>query len=90
MTRSSMINSMTGYATAARELAWGSVSVELRSVNGRFLDLSLRLPEELRSLEPALRELVSGVFKRGKIELRLTSGRENEGAWPRPTPPPPP
>ncbi len=84
---------MTGYASASAGgstnpetgVVTGTASVELRSVNGRFLDLSLRLPEELRALEPALRELVSGGFKRGKIELRLSTGREGDGAWPRPT-----
>ncbi|MDZ5457693.1 YicC/YloC family endoribonuclease [Azohydromonas lata] len=88
------VYSMTGYASASAGGATnpesgavsGSVSVELRSVNGRFLDLSLRLPDELRSLEPALRELVSGTFKRGKIELRVSTGRDGEGAWPQPTP----
>jgi len=54
------------------------VSVELRSVNGRFLDLSLRLPDELRALEPALRDLVAAAVKRGKVELRITSQREAE------------
>ena len=51
----------------------GAVSVELRSVNGRFLDLVLRLPDEFRSLEPTLRELIGARFKRGKIELRMTT-----------------
>ena len=46
------------------------VSAEVRSVNGRFLDLSLKLPEEMRGLEPALRELVAAAVKRGKVELR--------------------
>ncbi len=55
------------------------MSVELRSVNGRFLDLSLRLPDEMRSLEPALRELVAGAVKRGKVELRIASQRDAEG-----------
>jgi hypothetical protein len=59
------VYSMTGYASAAlRSPArpWASrpaVTAEVRSVNGRFLDLSLRLPDELRGLEPALRELVA-------------------------------
>jgi uncharacterized protein (TIGR00255 family) len=76
---------MTGYASASvgaglradgTAAAGASVSAELRSVNGRFLDLSLKLPEEFRALEPALRELVTASIKRGKVELRLTSGRE--------------
>ena len=55
------------------------VSAEVRSVNGRFLDLSLKLPEEMRGLEPALRELVAAAVKRGKVELRLVSARESVG-----------
>ncbi len=81
MTRSSMINSMTGYATAARELAWGSVSVELRSVNHRYLDVSFRMPDELRPAETALREAIAATVTRGKIECRvayaLRSGAQN-------------
>ena len=89
------VYSMTGYASAAAApseagVAAGNatpaVSVELRSVNGRFLDLSFRLPDELRGLEPALRELVGAAFKRGKIEMRINSSREADGAWPQPTP----
>ena len=62
------------------------IGVELRSVNGRFLDLALRLPDEYRSLEPALRELLTGRFKRGKIELRLTGAGDAENANAEPTP----
>ena len=85
------VYSMTGYASASAGAARqgesslpvtaggaASVSAELRSVNGRFLDLSLRLPDELRSLEPALREIVAGAIRRGKVELRLSTGRESE------------
>ena len=61
-----------------------SATVELRSVNGRFLDLSLRLPDELRSLEPALRELVGSSFRRGKIELRLSTQTSSSTPWPQP------
>jgi len=64
----------------------GGVGVELRSVNGRFLDLSLRLPDEFRALEPALRDLVGAVVRRGKIELRLTSTREADTGWSEPHP----
>lgn len=63
-----------------------SVSIELRSVNGRFLDLGFRLPDEFRGLEPVLRELLSGAFKRGKIELRLSTRSESETHWPQPQP----
>src|SRR5205823_6871756 len=63
-----------------------SVTVELRSVNGRFLDLAFRLPDELRSLEPALRELLGGAFRRGKVEMRLSTRAEGDAAWPQPQP----
>jgi len=63
-----------------------SVMVELRSVNNRFLDLGMRLPDEFRSLEPVLRELITKRFRRGKIELRLNTHRETESAWPQPQP----
>jgi uncharacterized protein (TIGR00255 family) len=70
--RSSTINSMTGFAAATRELPWGAVSVELRSVNHRYLDVSFRIPDELRIIEQALREAISGVISRGKIECRIS------------------
>ena len=61
-------------------------TVEIRSVNGRFLDLSLRLPDELRGLEPQLRAMLTARFKRGKIELRVTTAGAAESAVPEPTP----
>lgn len=67
-----MIHSMTGYATASRELAWGAVSVELRSVNHRYLDLSFRMPDELRPVEQSMREMISAAITRGKIECRVS------------------
>ncbi len=48
-----------------------SVGIEIRSVNSRFLDLSFRLPDELRQTEPALRELLTAQLKRGKVEMRV-------------------
>jgi len=75
-----MIHSMTGYATASRELSWGAVSVELRSVNHRYLDVSFRVPDELRQAEQALRETISGAMTRGKIECRVSYAlRSNSG-----------
>lgn len=75
-----------GPAATAPSAGGSAVLVELRSVNGRFLDLSLRLPDELRGLEPALRELVGGACRRGKIELRLATQRETDSALPQPQP----
>ena len=81
------VYSMTGYASAASEpgATGPAVLVEARSVNGRFLDLALKLPEELRGLEPALRERLTAAFRRGKIELRMVTSREAEAAWPAPS-----
>ena len=81
------VYSMTGYASAASEpgAAGPAVVVEARSVNGRFLDLALKLPEELRGLEPALRDRLTAAFRRGKVELRMATAREADGAWPTPT-----
>jgi uncharacterized protein (TIGR00255 family) len=59
-------------------------TVELRSVNGRFLDLSLRLPDECRGLEPALREIVATRIKRGKVELRVALASAPGGQIPAP------
>lgn len=66
-----MIFSMTGFAVAAAELDAGSFSLELRAVNHRYLDLQLRMPDELRALEPALRETISAQLTRGKVECRI-------------------
>ncbi|MFY9511298.1 MAG: YicC/YloC family endoribonuclease [Rubrivivax sp.] len=86
---------MTGYANAAsggpgaepgEAAATASVTVEARSVNGRFLDLAFRLPDDLRGLEPALRDLLAANFRRGKIEVRVATHRETESAWPQPSP----
>lgn len=90
------VYSMTGYASASSRAPGAtadgspsraaSVNVELRSVNSRFLDLTFRLPDELRALEPALRELLASKLRRGKIELRLNTQRDADDAWPRPQP----
>ena len=66
-----MIYSMTGFATVAAELDVGSLALELRAVNHRYLDLQLRVPDELRSLESVLRETISAQLTRGKVECRI-------------------
>lgn len=66
-----MIFSMTGFASAASELESASLTLELRSVNSRYLDLQLRMPDELRAQEPALREAISTQISRGKVECRI-------------------
>ena len=66
-----MIFSMTGYAATAGELPFGGLTLELRSVNHRYLDLQFRMPDELRVLEPQLRERITGRISRGKVECRI-------------------
>ena len=72
MSAPSAIYSMTGYAVAAKELAGGTLTVEIRAVNNRYLDIQFRLPEEMRAIEPALRELLAARLSRGKIECRVS------------------
>ncbi|MGD9786805.1 MAG: YicC/YloC family endoribonuclease [Sulfuricellaceae bacterium] len=66
-----MIYSMTGYAAAARELEYGTLNLELRSVNHRYLDIQFRMSEELRGLEAALREAIGKRISRGKVDFRM-------------------
>src|SRR5664279_2728016 len=75
-----MILSMTGFAAVATELPGCSLSVELRSVNHRYLDLQFRLPDELRAMESAVRELLSTKLKRGKVDCRIALNRTAPGA----------
>src|SRR5690242_20540346 len=70
-----MILSMTGFAAATAELPGISLAVELRSVNHRYLDVTVELPEELRTLEPSLRERLASTQKRGKVECRVSLAR---------------
>jgi len=62
---------MTGYAAASADSPRGTLSLELRSVNARFLDLQFRVAEELRPLEPMLRELIMARISRGKLDCRV-------------------
>jgi uncharacterized protein (TIGR00255 family) len=62
---------MTGYAAVTREVAAGTLALELKSVNSRFLDVQFRVAEELRSTEPQLRELAMAGVTRGKLDCRL-------------------
>jgi len=62
---------MTGYAAATAESPRGTLALELRSVNSRFLDVQMRVAEELRALEPLLRERIAERISRGKVDCRL-------------------
>ena len=92
------VYSMTGYASAQHSSARPSseaeskspppshLGLEIRSVNSRFLDLSFKLPEELRQYEPALRELLVSRLKRGKVEVRAAIESSAQASVVDPTP----
>ncbi len=67
-----MIFSMTGFAALEREIVGGILILELRSVNHRYLELQLKLDDNVRSFEPLIRELISAKLGRGKVECRLS------------------
>jgi uncharacterized protein (TIGR00255 family) len=66
---------MTGYAAVTKDLSSGSLNLELRSVNNRYLDIQFRLPDELRSLEAVMREFLTSRLNRGKVECRINFSR---------------
>lgn len=88
------VYSMTGYASAqhstgapgadqdAKAAPAGRLGLEIRSVNSRFLDLTFKLPEELRQHEPALRELLTAKLRRGKVEVRASVESASSSALP--------
>jgi uncharacterized protein (TIGR00255 family) len=70
--KSSPIISMTGFAAVSGEVPGGRFALELKSVNHRYLDFQTRMPEDLRALESAMRELVAAKLTRGKVDCRIT------------------
>ena len=89
------VYSMTGYASVQHTPATTEdstaapnvrVGLEIRAVNSRFLDLTFRLPDELRSQEPALRSLLTQRLKRGKVEVRAAIDVDASASLPQPTP----
>ena len=76
-----MIYSMTGYAIATKESSQGTLSLELRSVNHRYLDIQFRLPDKFRSLESSMRELITSKLNRGKVDFYMSFNQlsGNEG-----------
>ncbi len=67
-----MIKSMTGFAAVAGEVPGGRFALELKSVNHRYLEFQTRMPEDLRTHEPQMRELVAAALSRGKVDCRVT------------------
>lgn len=92
------VYSMTGYASAQHSTAntatdgeiknqpVSQLGLEIRSVNSRFLDLSFKLPEDLRPYEPALRDLLIAKLKRGKVEVRASVETSSSSSVPDPSP----
>ena len=77
-----MIRSMTAFARRERTEQWGTAYWELRSVNNRYLDVTPRLPEEVRAIEGAIRERVRARLGRGKVDctLRLSLGAGSDAS----------
>jgi uncharacterized protein (TIGR00255 family) len=65
------VYSMTGFAAASRELPYGTLSLELKTVNHRYLEIQFRTTETLRALETALRDRIANSLKRGKVDCRI-------------------
>ena len=72
-----MIRSMTGFARRERQGPWGTLTCEIRAVNHRYLELALRMPEDLRSIENDARLLLSSSLRRGKVD----AGIYLRGTW---------
>ena len=66
------IASMTGFAAVSRDLEFGTVAVELRAVNHRYLDVQFRMPDDLRLTESAIREAIAARLSRGKVDCRVS------------------
>ncbi len=75
-----MVRSMTGFGKASCEYAGGTISIELSSVNHRYLDSSLRLPSEWSSLDPVLRDALKERLSRGKINVSVSRNRNSGDA----------
>jgi uncharacterized protein (TIGR00255 family) len=75
-----MIRSMTGFARRERQGPWGTLTCELRTVNHRYLEVSLRLPDELKALDSDLRQTINGALRRGKVDANLYLKSANVGA----------
>jgi len=69
---------MTGYATSTKETDAGTITIEIKSVNSRFLDLQFRINDEFRSVEPLFRDTLSKRLHRGKVECRFSFGKNTQ------------
>ena len=73
-----MVKSMTAYARSEQKMDWGTLDIELRSVNHRFLEMNLKIPEELRPLEMLVRDRIKNTLKRGKVDLVIRQQLQSE------------
>jgi uncharacterized protein (TIGR00255 family) len=80
MNEITMIQSMTAFARSQEQGLWGSIVCELRSINHRYLEISMRLPEPLHELEAEVRERIRHHIKRGKIDVFLRYQANDEAA----------
>lgn len=71
---------MTGYATSTKETDAGTITIEIKSVNSRFLDLQFRINDEFRAIEPLFRDQLSKKIQRGKVECRFSFGKATQRA----------
>lgn len=71
-----MIHSMTAFGSARTESEHGSLTIEIRTVNSRYLDINIRMPEELRFIESPVREHITRQLVRGKVDVRLSYARQ--------------
>jgi len=75
-----MARSMTAFARQGLAKDWGTLTLELRSVNHRYLDVSMRMPEDFRNLDPTIREKISAKLARGKVDVGLKFSRTEAAA----------
>ncbi|PRC92358.1 YicC/YloC family endoribonuclease [Solimicrobium silvestre] len=69
---------MTGYAVTSRDVDAGSMTIEIKSVNSRFLDLQFRMNDDFRAFEPSFREAIITRITRGKVECRFSFARKEQ------------
>ena len=76
-----MVASMTAFARKQTEFDWGTMSWEIRSVNHRYLEPGIRVPDSLRVLEPIVRDMLRRTLSRGKIDIQLrVTGKADAGS----------
>lgn len=73
-----MLKSMTGFGAGKSKINFGTITVEIRTLNHRYLEISARIPESIRSFEKKIKNLLHKKIKRGRVELSLNVDRENE------------